>query len=85
MYGITDPRLKEDPLPFYCISLWNMFWALHATRNVTYGGMYQPISYAEIESYSRLLQIAIEPWEIEIIKRMDRAFINSINTKVGDK
>jgi len=85
MYGITDPRIEEEPLPFFAIPMWNIFWALHGGRQVSGMGTYQSLSYVEILAYTQLMQIVLEPWEIEIIKRMDRAFISTINTRSGEK
>ena len=85
MYGIRDPRLIERPLTYLSSPLWNTFWTLHETRQMTQFGGYQPICYQEIKAYSELMDVTFEPYEIEIIKRMDRAFLKAINIKNGDK
>ena len=85
MYGFKDPRLIETPLPYFAVPLWQSFWMLHDTRQGAAMGGLQPISYLEIDAYSRLMQVSLEPWEVEIVKRMDNAFLTAINTRVGDK
>jgi hypothetical protein len=84
MYGFEDPRLKEEHLAYTATPLWNTFWTLHETRQVSKFG-FQPITYLEIDAYSRLMQVEFDPWEIEILKKMDRAFLIKINTRAGDK
>lgn len=53
--------------------LWAHFIELHNTRG---GGMGPaPISYSEIQAYVSMTGIYLEPWEIDCIKAMDRAFM----------
>ena len=85
MYGIDDPRLIEEPMPYYATPIWNTFWVLHTSRQMQQGGSYQPILFSEIASYAQLMQIRFDPWEVELLKRMDVAYLNSINIRVGDK
>jgi hypothetical protein len=84
MYGFTDPRLKEKPLSYIAIPLWNTFWTLHNTRQATQFG-FQPITYLEIDAYSRLMQAEFEPYEVEILKKMDMAFLQKLNTSKDTK
>lgn len=85
MYGLVDPRLIEEATPYFATPHWNTFWALHSTRQQSAMGGFQPISFTEIDAYARLMQVQFEPWEIEVLKAMDRAFLNTINTRAGDK
>ena len=80
MYGINDKRLIEKELPYIAIPFWNTFWQLHETRQITAAGTFQPITFQEIEAYSRLMQVDFEPYEVDIVKRMDRSFITKLNT-----
>lgn len=36
-----------------------------------------PISYQEIEAYSRLMRLDLSPWEIETICRLDNAALHN--------
>jgi hypothetical protein len=36
------------------------------------------LSYAEIDAWARLTDTHIEPWEVEAIKAMDRAFLAAV-------
>ena len=79
MYGIKDARLKEEPLPYLCIPTWNTFWALHSTRTSTQLG-YGPITFSEMKAYSDLMRVTFEPYEVEMLNRMDSAFLAKLNT-----
>jgi hypothetical protein len=79
MYRITDPRLNEKPLSHLAEPIWNTFWTLHSTRQIGQTG-FQPLTYLEIEAFMRLMDIDLEPYEVQIIKRMDIVFLNTLNT-----
>lgn len=80
MYRINDPRLKVKTLPVACVPIWNTFWALSNTRQVSATGSLQPITYAEIAAYASLMQITFEPYEVDMFKRMDLAYLSKLNT-----
>lgn len=46
--------------------LWEAFHQLAGTRQQG-----SPILFSEIEAYSRVMRNPLEPWEVEIIKRLD--------------
>jgi hypothetical protein len=53
--------------------VWEAYVALDATRAAGFNGP-QSISYAEMEAYSRLSDIRLEPWEVRAIVALDRVY-----------
>lgn len=51
--------------------VWEWFWEIEQTRNAE--TQYQPLSFAEIRSWSRLVGEILAPWETRAIKAMDAA------------
>lgn len=69
--GIKPKQLDELPeLPESCYHLWKIFIDLHNTRQNSGFGV-SPISYLEIEAYSRLYSIELDPWELDLLKKFD--------------
>lgn len=66
------PKELEDlvELPENLINCWRWFIDLNNTRSAGMG--FSTITYSEIHAYFTLLQIDVEPWEIEVIKAFDR-------------
>lgn len=69
--GQIDPRLAEvqKPLPPSLQVLWSVFVRLNDTRQGEAG-----IALREIEAYGRLHNIAFNPWEVESLLDIDRAW-----------
>lgn len=67
--------LRDRPLcPDGCEGLWQAFKELHASRaNSGFGPM--RISFAEIDAFQRVTGLSLKPWEVEAIRRADRAFM----------
>lgn len=61
------------PLPAAVIYLWNVFLRL-ANRRGSNGFGANPISWAEIEAFSRLTRTHLTPWEVEIIETLDNLY-----------
>jgi hypothetical protein len=66
---------KVSPGAKYLI---NMFRELSSTRQSGMNGMF-PITYLEMRAYSELTDYELEPWEVEVIKNMDSAFMEEIH------
>lgn len=60
--------------------LWKWFMALHKTRQAGMAGP-QPISYAEIAAYSRIMLQPIEPRHVAILITMDQTYLDCVYTK----
>ncbi|WP_323009838.1 hypothetical protein [Paracoccus sp. (in: a-proteobacteria)] len=54
--------------------LWNAFQRLNATRSYHMAGP-NPISFAEIDAFARLMRLPLEPWHITILMDMDAAWL----------
>lgn len=68
--GITPKELSDlIEMPESLVNCWLWFVDLHRARNSGFG--VSAIPYSEIHSYFNLLQIQVEPWEIELIKLFD--------------
>lgn len=44
----------------------------------------QPISYSEIDAYSRLSGIRITPWELRVLRRLDAVAVDVLMPKRPD-
>lgn len=60
--------------------LWRWFMALHKTRQAGMNGP-QPISFTEMQSYSRLTNQEIEPRHVSILIAMDQAYLETVYKK----
>jgi hypothetical protein len=79
----TTGRMPEELQPpcelnelFY--DAWKFFLDLHSSRSSNGFGL-NPISYLEIQSYISVLQIQMQPWEIELIKLFDNTALQVIS------
>lgn len=75
MTGRQQDDLYGPPCPFELQYLWSMYVDLSATRQGGFGPQF--ITYQEIESYSRLAGICIEPWELRILIHLDRVSMSA--------
>lgn len=74
-HGIRDERLDDEPeIPDAAVDLWGWFWELDGGRQ---SGMSQnPLLWSEIESWGRQMRARLTPWELSVIRAMDRAYLN---------
>ena len=78
--GETIAELHPDPPPRELTYLWTIFAELHSGRgNNGFGPL--PLSYSEIDAWSRLTAQPLRPWEVAAIKRIDTAYIGHAATK----
>lgn len=61
-------------LPEGASVIWEMFVALHHTRGSSFNGA-EPIRYAEIEAYARLMRWPLEPRHVELIRAIDQVWM----------
>jgi hypothetical protein len=69
--------LRCPPLPAALEYLWSVFCRLSARRGGT-GFSISPISWAEIEAFTRLTGVSLAPWEVRLIEELDDMFRSSI-------
>lgn len=68
-------------MPDGCAYLWKYYGELQGA---------EPLAFVEIEAWSRLTNLFLQPWEILAIKKLDQIFREIIhgrfrNSKAGDK
>jgi hypothetical protein len=78
MTGKKQQALEIPPLEPSSNYLLEMFFELGSTRVFTDNGGIQPITYTEIASYCQLTGNEFEPWEVDVIKTLDRAYIKAV-------
>lgn len=68
------PELEQPDFPELLSYAWNWFWEL---RNTVASGMngHEPIGYEQIRAWNDLLQIDIAPWEVKLIRELDKVFL----------
>jgi len=59
-----------------------MFLDLNAARTSSGFGA-NPLSYREMESFSRLTGHPLAPWQVDLITAMDHAILAAMNAKKG--
>jgi hypothetical protein len=73
--GELPEELANAPkLPEAASYLWAYFLHLHRQRQISAGGV-QPLSYGEIEAWTRLMKQPLDPWELNTLLRVDNAFL----------
>jgi hypothetical protein len=74
--GITEVA-KPPPIPSTLKPLWWTFLALHGARSGNGMGI-NPISFTEIDAWCRLSRVTLDPWEVDVIRLLDNAYLESI-------
>ena len=75
----AGPRIPEGAGP-----LWDAFLRLSAARSYhQFGG--NPISYAEIEAYTRLMGVPLQPHHVRALCAMDAVFLEHFAPGKGAK
>lgn len=81
LYLEAKQKLEDDSNVPACLEhVWQVFWQLNATRGAGMNGP-APICYSEIEAYMRLTDTKLYPFEVNIIKDMDKTYLSSVNEK----
>jgi hypothetical protein len=72
------PKELEDMLEFPqdMAQVWKFFIDLHNARSSNGFGV-NPISYSEMYSYFKLIEIQPHDWEIETIKKLDKVALEA--------
>lgn len=68
----TDPDAPE--MPTAGLRVWGIFLGLCTSRTSSGFGV-NPISHGEIEAYSRVRREPIRPFELDIIRALDAAYL----------
>lgn len=67
-----EAALICPPLPDEFAYLWNAFLRLNARRSV--GFAIEPITFLELDAFTRLSGLRLRPWEIAILEDLDLLF-----------
>jgi len=73
---------RGPELPPHAGYLWNTFVELSSCRAPTGFGS-APISFSEIDAYCRMKRTSLLPWEVDAIRALDEAFIQTGSKKQG--
>lgn len=65
------PKLQPELRP-----LWWTFLSLHKARGSNGMGL-NPISFVEIDAWCRLNRTPLDPWEVDVIRALDDAYLES--------
>lgn len=83
-WQLANPDGQDDPrapaIPWAGARLWRMFIDLNNTRGSSGFGP-SPLSNAEIESYGRLHREPLRLFEMEILREMDRTFLEAVSKR----
>jgi hypothetical protein len=71
---VDSPDAPEVPIAGQRV--WGLFLALHAARTGNGFGP-NPLSNAEIETYARMAREPIRPFEFEMLRALDRAYLEA--------
>ena len=66
------PDLREPLLPAPGYFLVDVYEELDRTRSAGFDT--NPIPYSEIEAYSRVGSLGLDPWQVRVVRRIDDVF-----------
>lgn len=72
-----EAELALPPFPEALRYLWTAFVRIRR-RNAGNGFGATPVTWADLDAYSRLSGMRLLPWEIEIIEQLDDALLASL-------
>jgi hypothetical protein len=72
-----ETKIEEHPPPEEAEYLFNWFWQVHQGRAQGFSGPL-PLDAKEIKAWAELSGISLTPWEFQVIRKMDRAFLDTV-------
>lgn len=82
--GVTPKALRDAPqLPEGCEELWRVFGELHACRTSNGWGPNR-ITYTDVDAFQRVSGITLKGWELDAIRRADRAYLAELASRQKD-
>ena len=76
-------EVLEPECPREVIYVWNSWVELNGARGSS-GFAPHPISWSELDAYSRMIGVEIYPWEARAIRAIDDAYLSSWAEDRGD-
>jgi alpha-ketoglutarate-dependent taurine dioxygenase len=74
---LEEELQKGQNIPENLEHVWNWFWSLHYARTHSANGP-NPITYSEINSWSKLTNTKVRPTEINILRRLDTTYLEFV-------
>jgi hypothetical protein len=75
-WQLANPHSEDGPeVPIAGRRVWDIFLELNATRTV--GMAANPISVGEIEACSRMRREPVRPFELDMLRALDRAYLEA--------
>lgn len=79
--GIEDPELvNKYVIPDALGHVWGWFTELSHARTAGFSGA-NPISFLEIEAWSRVTGTKLKPSEVFLLRQLDDVFLNVVNQR----
>jgi len=75
-----DPEPELPPVFQY---LWDWFAELHEARGGGFGP--SPLTWPEIDFWASRMRVDPTPWELRVIKRLDKVWLKSCSDKPEDE
>lgn len=67
-------ELKQPPFPLALAYLWRAFIRLRGRKGCGFSGP-EPITWPEIDAFTRQTRSRLAPWEIEVIEDLDSLYL----------
>ncbi|KWT70775.1 hypothetical protein APY04_0836 [Hyphomicrobium sulfonivorans] len=67
-------ELKQPPFPLALNYLWRSFIRLRGRKGCGFSGA-EPITWPEIDAYTRQTRTSFAPWEIELLEELDGLYL----------
>lgn len=80
-----EKQLACPPFPLALTYLWRAFMRLRCRAAPTMSGP-GPVTFGDLESYTRLTRMSLAPWEVQIIENLDDIYLASVgDAQAADK
>lgn len=80
-----EAQLACPPFPTALSYLWQAFLRLRGRAMPTMSGP-GPITYSDLDSYTRLTRMSLAPWEVQILENLDDIYLASVSAaQAADK
>lgn len=75
-----EAELETPPLPKALAYLWKAYFRLRRRCSGGFTGP-NPVSWRDFDAFARQARLALAPWEIEILERIDDCYLQPSITK----
>lgn len=78
------PWLIPPKLPAFAEYLWHVFLELHGSRTLS-AYTPNPITYEQMEAFSRLTDTHLGLYEIKVVKGLDAIYLDAVSSRMDEK